>query len=96
VRDQRRFGCSNSLAEDFDVAVDGERGVVIALRLGGERALPQHGSWLVLTPRRLCQHLLVTGATGAGKTETLLRLAWALAKSTDTPVFLSRWEGRPG
>ena len=67
--------------------VDGEHGVVIAQRLGGERALPQHGSWLVLTPRRLRQHLLVTGATGAGKTETLLRLAWTLAKSTDTPVF---------
>jgi hypothetical protein len=67
--------------------VDGERGVVIARRLGGERALPQYGSWLVLTPRRLRQHLLVTGATGAGKTETLLRLAWTLAKSTDAPVF---------
>jgi hypothetical protein len=30
---------------------------------------------------------LVCGATGAGKTETLLRLAWAVAKGSDAPVF---------
>jgi hypothetical protein len=60
---------------------------VIARRLGGERALPQHGSWLLLTPTRLRQHVLVTGATGFGKTETLLRLAWTLASSTDALVY---------
>lgn len=73
--------------------VDGEPGVVIAQRLGGERALPQHGSWLVLTPQRLRQHLLVTGATGFGKTETLLRLAWTVARATDAPVFYMDGKG---
>lgn len=67
--------------------VNGEPGVVIAQRLGGERALPQVGPWLLLTPQRLCQHLLVTGATGFGKTETLLRLAWTVARATDAAVF---------
>jgi hypothetical protein len=35
----------------------------------------------------MVKHLLVLGATGAGKTETLLRLAWTLAKSSDAPVW---------
>ncbi len=66
---------------------------MIARRLGGERALPQHGSWLLLTPTRLRQHVLVTGATGFGKTETLLRLAWTLAHTTDAPVFYMDGKG---
>jgi Bacterial protein of unknown function (DUF853) len=66
---------------------DGERGVTLALRLGGERALPIDRGMVLLSPQRLCHHLLVCGATGAGKTETLLRLAWTLAKTSDAPVF---------
>jgi hypothetical protein len=42
---------------------------------------------VLLSPERLCRHLLVCGATGSGKTETLLRLAWAVAKESDAPVF---------
>jgi len=66
---------------------DGERGIILGVRLGGERALPTVDGLVVLSPRRLCRHLLVCGATGSGKTETLLRLAWTLAHSTDAPVF---------
>jgi helicase HerA-like protein len=66
---------------------DGERGVVLARRIGGERALPVSGDLVLLSPERLCRHVLVTGATGSGKTETLLRLAWAVAKTSDAPVF---------
>ncbi|HVA20417.1 MAG TPA: helicase HerA-like domain-containing protein, partial [Solirubrobacteraceae bacterium] len=65
----------------------GERGFVIAERLSGERALPVAGRMVLLSEERLCRHLLVCGATGAGKTETLLRLAWAVAKESDAPVF---------
>jgi len=68
-------------------AADGERGVALARRLGGERALPVDGGMVVLSPDRLCRHLLVCGATGSGKTETLLRLAWTVAKASDAPVF---------
>src|SRR5439155_18682457 len=53
----------------------------------GERALPVDGSLVVLTPARLCRHLLVCGATGSGKSETLLRLAYAVAKCSRLPVF---------
>jgi hypothetical protein len=67
--------------------VDGERGLVLARRLAGERALPSLGRMVLLSPGALCRHVLVCGATGSGKTETLLRLAWTTAKCTDAPVF---------
>jgi len=41
----------------------------------------------VVSPARLCRHLLVCGATGSGKTETVLRLAYAVAKCSHAPVF---------
>jgi conjugal transfer pilus assembly protein TraD len=66
---------------------DGERGFTLAMRLAGERALPVDRGMVLLSPQHLCRHLLVCGATGSGKTETLLRLAWTVAKESDTPVF---------
>ncbi len=66
---------------------EGERGFVVAERVSGERALPVVGRLVLLSEERLCRHLLVCGATGAGKTETLLRLAWTVAKESDAPVF---------
>ena len=66
---------------------EGERGFVIAHRLSGERALPVAGRNVLLSQARLCRHVLVCGATGAGKTETVMRLAWVVAKETDAPVF---------
>ena len=66
---------------------DGERGITLVLRVGGERALPVDRGMVVLSPGRLCRHLLVCGATGSGKTETVLRLAWTLAKASEAPVF---------
>jgi hypothetical protein len=66
---------------------DSERGFVVAQRLSGERALPVAGRLVLLSQERLCRHLLVCGATGAGKTETLLRLAWSVAKESDGLVY---------
>jgi len=66
---------------------DGERGFTLARRLAGERALPVDRGLVVFSPQRLCHHMLVCGATGSGKTETLLRLAWVVAKCSDAPVF---------
>lgn len=69
------------------VEADGEQGFVLAKRVGGERALPTSEGLVVLSPERLCRHMLVCGATGSSKTETLLRLAWTIAKTSETPVF---------
>jgi Bacterial protein of unknown function (DUF853) len=66
---------------------DGERGFAFARRTGGERALPVDAGLVLLSPQRLFRHLLVCGATGSGKTETVLRLAYAVAKCSDAPVF---------
>jgi Helicase HerA, central domain len=66
---------------------DGERGFTLAMRLAGERALPVDRGMVLLSPGRLCRHLLVCGATGSGKTETVLRLAWTVAKCSDASVF---------
>jgi hypothetical protein len=65
----------------------GEAGFVFARKLSGEKALPPQEGWIFLPPRRLVHHVLVLGATGSGKTETLLRLAWTVAKRSDVPVF---------
>jgi hypothetical protein len=67
--------------------VDGERGFVLAKRVSGERALPTVGRAVLVSPGRLCRHVLVCGATGSGKTETVLRLAWTVAKHSGAPVF---------
>ncbi len=74
-------------AAELATEAGGERGVVLARQTGGERALPTAGNRVVLSLRRLCNHVLVLGATGSGKTETLMRLAWTVAHSTDAPVF---------
>jgi hypothetical protein len=66
---------------------NGERGFVLAQRIGGERALPTSEGLVLLSPQRLSRHMLVCGATGSGKTETLLRLAWTIAKTSSAPVF---------
>lgn len=71
----------------------GESGVVFARRLGGGRACLQQGPWMLLSPASLCRHVLVLGATGAGKTETVLRLAWTVAKTTDVPVYYMDGKG---
>jgi hypothetical protein len=64
-----------------------ETGFVVANRLSGQRALPLDGTRVLLSPGRLCRHVLVCGATGSGKTETVLRLAYAAAMCSDAPVF---------
>ncbi len=64
-----------------------EQGAVLGMMLAGERALPLVGRYVVLSKERLCRHVLVCGATGSGKTETVLRLAWAVAKGTRAQVF---------
>jgi conjugal transfer pilus assembly protein TraD len=66
---------------------DGTAGAVLGTPLSGEEALPTVGGYAILSRERLCRHVLVCGATGSGKTETVLRLAWAVAMGTEAPVF---------
>jgi Helicase HerA, central domain len=75
---------------------DGEVGFAIARRLAGERALPVDGGRVLISPDRLCRHMLVCGATGSGKTETVLRLAYAIAKCSRAPVFYLDGKGDRG
>lgn len=65
-----------------------EQELALGTRVSGEEALPvSRGQVLRLSQERLCRHMLVCGATGSGKTETLLRLAWTVARSGGARVF---------
>jgi hypothetical protein len=55
-------------------------GIVLGRAISGERALATTMRGLVVVhPDRLVRHVLIAGATGAGKTETALRLAYGIA-----------------
>jgi hypothetical protein len=62
-------------------------GVVLGSRRRGESALPSVDGLVMLPFDRLARHVLLMGATGSGKTETAMRLAWAIARQTSVPVF---------
>jgi DNA polymerase III delta prime subunit len=71
--------------------------VFLGYRLGGEHLLPAPRGRVQLPLPRLGHHLLVAGATGSGKTETALRIAYSLARSTNewTIIFIDAkgdWE----
>jgi hypothetical protein len=82
-----RGGAIVSVDGLLSAVAGGEWGFVIGQRVSGEPALPSAGRALVLSPQRLVRHVLVMGATGAGKTETAMRLAHTIASETDAPVF---------
>jgi len=65
----------------------GESGVVLGRLLAGDRALPVAGGVAVLSPERACRHVVLLGASGSGKTETALAIAYALARYTPAQVF---------
>ncbi len=56
-------------------------------KVSGESVLPTHHREVSLPLERLRRHVLVLGASGSGKTETLLRLAWPTARVSDWAVF---------
>ena len=64
-----------------------EPAAVLGRKVSGEAVLPVHRGELCLPLSRLERHLLVLGASGSGKTETLLRLAWAVAQASDWQVL---------
>ena len=76
---------------------DRDDSVFLGYRLGGDQLLPTPHRRVQLPLPRLAHHLLVAGATGSGKTETALRIAYSLARSTSdwTIIFIDAkgdWE----
>ncbi len=57
--------------------------VFLGYRLGGDALLPCRRGRVYLPLERLGHHVLVVGATGSGKTETVLRLVESVARGSD-------------
>ncbi len=62
-------------------------GVVLGRRLAGERALSMSGPNLLWPFEQMPRHAVILGASGTGKTETSMRVAYELATKTDAQVF---------
>ena len=62
-------------------------------RIAGDAVLPARGRELVLPLAWLARHALVLGASGSGKTETLLRIAHEVARRSDWAVFFIDGKG---
>ena len=71
------------------------RGLFLGYKLGGDDLLPTRHGRAALPLDRLSHHLLVTGATGSGKTETVLRLAYSLAATSDWKIVYLDGKGDP-
>ena len=61
-------------------------GVLLGRRLAGERALPLCGPDLVWPFEDMRRHAVILGASGSGKTETALRIAYEVACKSGTGV----------
>jgi Cdc6-like AAA superfamily ATPase len=61
--------------------------LLLGYSLGGDNLLPTRRGRVYLPLTRLSHHLLVAGATGSGKTETVLRLASSLAQESDWTII---------
>lgn len=64
--------------------------------LGGDLLLPSRRGRVYLPLPRLAHHLLVAGATGSGKTETVLRIAYSLAARSDWRIVYLDGKGDTG
>jgi hypothetical protein len=75
------------------------------LRLGGvlrwddfrpAAGIGRRGGFLTLDANLLDQHLLITGATGSGKTEAIKRLVYEVALNSDRDLYLVDGKGDEG
>jgi hypothetical protein len=86
ARERREQRARRKLGAD-QATTQTEPGLPLGRPVGGEPVLPVRRGWAQLPAERLAHHLVVLGASGSGKTETLLRLAWGAAKSFEWDVF---------
>jgi hypothetical protein len=70
-------------------------GFELGRHVDGDRLLPTSRGRVVMPLARLEKTVLVIGAPGSGKTETLLRLAHGVATSSDWSVFVIDAKGDP-
>jgi hypothetical protein len=61
-------------------------GALLGRRLAGERALPLHGADLLWPFEDMRRHAVILGASGSGKTETALRIAYEAARKSRASV----------
>lgn len=71
-------------------------GVVLGRRLAGDRVLPMSGAELIWPFEQMRRHALILGASGAGKTETSMRIAHEVATKTEAPLFYLDAKGDRG
>ncbi|MGH2821479.1 MAG: type IV secretory system conjugative DNA transfer family protein, partial [Thermoleophilaceae bacterium] len=67
----------------------------IGRHIEGDKLLPVRRGRVVMPLARLEKTVLVIGAPGSGKTETLLRLSEGVAKASDWSVFVIDAKGHP-
>lgn len=70
-------------------------GLFLGYKLGGDDLLPTRRRRVALPFARLEHHLVVAGATGSGKTETVLRLAYSLAATSGWTIVYVDGKGDP-
>lgn len=70
-------------------------GLFLGYKLGGDDLLPTSRGRVALSFPRLEHHLVVAGATGSGKTETVLRLAYSLAATSSWTIVYIDGKGDP-
>ncbi len=70
-------------------------GFELGRHIDGDHLLPTRRGRVTMPLARLMRTLLVIGAPGSGKTETLLRLALGVAGQTDWSVFMLDAKGDP-
>jgi hypothetical protein len=70
-------------------------GLFLGYKLGGDDLLPTRRGRVALSFPRLEHHLVVAGATGSGKTETVLRLAYSLAATSSWTIVYVDGKGDP-
>jgi hypothetical protein len=76
-------------------ATNRSEGLFLGYALGGDRLLPRRRGRVYLPLERLAHHLLVAGATGSGKTETVLRIADSLARASNWKIVFIDGKGDP-
>lgn len=80
---RRRRSCAVPSTEP--AAADG---AVLGRRLAGERALPIGAGGRLTWPfADMCRHAVILGASGTGKTETSMRIAYEVACKSEAPIF---------